>query len=106
MKNVVAKVTANFGGIVGPVTCEVGLGTDIDAFLLSFTASSGTPTKGLVNGDLGVELASATRAHPNGYFATSGNPTLQIKLTSASGNLNGMNAGSVTVVVEYEFAGP
>ena len=103
---VVVDVTTPFsGGAITSVTLKCGTNlTTTTSFILSFDAKTAAVTKGQANGDLGAQLASATRPAPLGYTPanwTTGSAENVTITMNADANLSNLTAGSVTVYVTF-----
>jgi hypothetical protein len=105
IEKVRSRIVTPFAGTAGTLNLEVGTEDSINEFLLShsMTAAAGT-VKGNANADLGASLASGTRPCPEGKEFTA-SKRIQVKLTSSSGNLSGLTAGSVVITICYDYTG-
>jgi hypothetical protein len=99
----IARVTEAFAGPAGPLTISVSQddrGGTSDNYLLGFDPTT-VVTKGLVDADLGPYLASMTK---NVGYCPAWDPYYEttlvtVTLHSASGTLNELTAGSLTLYV-------
>ncbi len=106
VESVVMNTSVALAGITGPVTVEVGNEDDPDGFLVSSSVSAGVATVGRISADLGADLLVASRPHPAGWATITGYKYLTALATSASGNLNGLSAGTITIVITFRYIGP
>lgn len=96
---VIADTTVAFAGPAGTLNLRFGTTTGGQELLLDHDVKSGTTTKGLADADLGASITRAAAVF-GGYLPSWSSATnLKARLTSSSGVLNGLNAGSVTFYV-------
>lgn len=97
-----ADTTAAFAGPAGTLNLRVGTTSGGQELLLDHDVKTAAVTKGLADADLGVSITRAA-AIQGGAINTWGDlSNLFARLTSSSGNLSGLTAGSVTLYVLVE----
>lgn len=104
IRNVQDRVLVAFVGTAGTLTLEAGVNGTSNAHLLAHDMLTLNAEKGIADADLGASLAIATKAHAKGHYL-SANTTIQVKMTSSSGNLSLLSAGSVMLVYDYDYVG-
>ena len=100
---VIAETTTAFtGGSISDTQLKIGLGTDnIDHYLLAHSVFT-TTTKGILNGDLGVELERATNVLGGSFAFYSASGSIVAAMQTIGGSLAGLTQGSTTVYVTTE----
>lgn len=101
ISKVVAITSPAMAGTAGTISLEVGYEDDIDGFIVSHDVKTAAVVKGGADADLGVLLTRATAVQGGYLFAAQ--KQIQAKLTSGSGNLSGLNAGSIKLIFEYKY---
>jgi hypothetical protein len=92
---IVADVTQAFAGTAGTIALTVGKSAGAAEYLASADVKTAAVTKGLADADLGTAMTRAA-AIQGGAFSWAGTQIVSARITSGSGNLTGLNAGSVT----------
>lgn len=101
-----ADTTQAYAGLAGTITLSVGTTSGGTDFLLAKDVKTAATQQGLVDGDLGVNIARAT-AVQGGYMIWQTDKNLFATLVSGTGNIGtgtvtNLSAGSTTVYVITE----
>lgn len=97
----IAQVTTAFTGPAGPLNFILGTTVGGAELLASFSASS-IADFGLVNADMGTALAPAALVQGGDYAFWAAGGFIRLRLTSGSGNLSGLTAGSLRLFIKTD----
>jgi hypothetical protein len=95
-----AVTNPKFAGPAGTLNLRVGITSGGQELLVDHDVKTATITKPAADGDLGTSINRANAVMGGCVGAGS----VFVRLTSSSGNLSGLNAGSVSVIVVLERA--
>lgn len=93
-----ADTTQAYAGVAGTIALTVGISAGGAELVVSHDVKSGVVTKGLADADLGTSINRANAVQA-GLTKFSGTQTISARITSGSGNLSGLNAGSTTFYI-------
>jgi len=97
-----ADTTVAFAGPAGTLNLRVGSTSGGQELLLDHDVKTAAVTKGLADADLGASITRAAAIQGGTVTSWGANTDLYTRLTSSSGNLDGLTAGSVTLYVLVE----
>ena len=104
--SVVADVTTPFAGTAGTLTLTMDSAGTGD-LLTAFDCKTAAIQKGLAATELGTALTAAAHLPPGGYFPSWTLETfVSATMTSSSGNLSGLTAGSVSFYITVKRFNP
>lgn len=101
--SIVADTTEAFAGPAGTLNLTVGKTAGGAEFIASHDVKSGAVTKGLADADMGTSMTRAAAVQGGTVSSWSADTDLQLRLTSNSGNLSSLSAGSVTIYAVVEM---
>jgi hypothetical protein len=101
--SVIADTTVAFAGPAGTLALTCGKTAGGAEFLASHDVKTAAVTKGLADADLGGSLNRANAIQGGHTASWSATTPLQCRLTSGTGNLSGLTAGSVTFYITVEL---
>jgi hypothetical protein len=99
---VYSDTTTPFAGTAGTLNLRVGTNTGGQQLILDHDVKTAAVTKGIADADLGTELSRSGAVQGGVLSSWTITGDVKVRLTSGSGNLSGLNAGSVTVYVVAE----
>jgi hypothetical protein len=99
---VTAETTTAYAGPAGTIQLQIGIdGGSINEYILAHDVKTSAVIKGLVDGDLGTELARSTAVQGGGFAAFSSTHYIQAKITIGTGTVNQLTQGSTRVRIRH-----
>ncbi len=94
--------TVAYAGLGSTITLRVGSTAGGQQIIVDHDVKTAPVTKGLVDADLGTSFNRANAIQGAFLPIWAGSGVIQSRMTSGSGNLSGLNAGSTTFYIETE----
>lgn len=95
---IIADTTQAYAGVAGTIALTVGKSAGATEYLLSHDVKTAAVTKGLADADMGASMTRAA-AIQGGSWNWAATQAVSARITSSSGNLSGLNAGSTTFYI-------
>lgn len=101
----ICDVTQAFAGLAGTIRIRVGNVSEGDEYIAEFDAKTAAVTRGIADAHLGTALVRSAAVQGGEYSSWTSGQQIFFTIYSGTGNLSGLNAGSVKLYVTTESFG-